>query len=106
MHSLWRAVQLKHFYVYRRLAYMCVCVSHSGDQKSISDTLELELQRVVRCLVGARNQTQALCKISHCSYPLSHLCETPAWSMSASQWGLGGSAKLRVVAREPGERIY
>lgn len=85
---------------------MCVCVSHSGDQKSISDTLELELQWVVvSCLVGARNQTQALCKISHCSYPPSHLCEIPARSMSASQWGLGGSAKLRVVAREPGERI-
>lgn len=35
-----------------------------GGQKRTSDALELELEMVVRCNVSARNQTQALCKIS------------------------------------------
>lgn len=42
-------------------------------QKKASDTLELELQIVMSCYVGAVNQTWVLCKSSKGSYPLSHL---------------------------------
>lgn len=42
-----------------------------GGQKRAPDCLELELQMVVSCPVGARNQTQFLWKMSHLSIPTS-----------------------------------
>lgn len=50
------------YYVYRCLVWMSVCVpcvwpdSHWG-QKRLSDPLELELQMVMNCYVGAENRT-------------------------------------------------
>ena len=42
--------------------YMCIClVTHRGQKRAL-EPLELELQMVVSCYVGARNQTWVLCK--------------------------------------------
>ena len=43
------------------------CVRCAGGQEKTLDSLELELQLVVSCHVGARNQTQVLWKSSRCS---------------------------------------
>lgn len=40
-----------------------VCTAQGG-QKNASDHLELELQMVVICYVGAENKTHVLCKKS------------------------------------------
>lgn len=45
--------------------YMCAWCPF-GPEESL-EPLELELQAGVRCLVGAKNQTQALWKCSYCS---------------------------------------
>ena len=39
-----------------------VCSSACGDQKSVSSPLELELQMIVSCWVGAGTRTWVLCK--------------------------------------------
>ena len=43
----------------------CVC-SADRDKTRLSDLLELELQVVVSCHVGAGNATQVLCRESSC----------------------------------------
>jgi hypothetical protein len=40
---------------------MCVSISHR-DQKRVLNSLELEFQMAVNHLVGAKNQSQVLCK--------------------------------------------
>lgn len=50
---------------------MTVCNSLAGQEKAL-ECPELELQKVVSCLVGAETQTQVLCK-SKCFKLLSHL---------------------------------
>ena len=50
--------------MYRYFSCICVCVPHTHSvqecQKKMSDPLELELQTVVSCHVGAGNQTLVL----------------------------------------------
>ena len=46
--------------------------SAPGGQKQVSNSLELELQMVVSCHVGAGNLTQVLWKMNQCSELLSH----------------------------------
>lgn len=51
--------------------HVCACVPDAcGGQKKAWDPLELELQMVVRHLVGARTQTQGLCRSDKCSHLL------------------------------------
>lgn len=52
------------FYVYKCFACVCICVLQAcgahGSQKRASDLMELELQVVVSCHVGAGHQTWVL----------------------------------------------
>jgi hypothetical protein len=45
-------------YVYEYFAYMCL-LGTQGSQKSVTYSLELELQTTVNCFVGTGNKTQA-----------------------------------------------
>lgn len=45
---------------------MCVSDAYGG-QKAALDHLELEIQTIVKCHVGAENQTWVLCKNRQCS---------------------------------------
>lgn len=52
---------------------MCMCLGKCTEvhmswetQKRVLDPLELELQKIVSRHIGAKNQTQVLCKSSRC----------------------------------------
>lgn len=49
-------------YLYPKFICVFACMYVCGDQKRVSDDLDLELQRVVSGHVGAGNQTQILWK--------------------------------------------
>lgn len=53
-------------FLHVRLCTMCV-PGDQGDQKTVSDTMELKLQTIVKCNVGAGNGSWVLWKISECS---------------------------------------
>lgn len=46
---------------------LCECSAY-GSQKRASDTLEIELQMVMRYFVGTRNQIYVLWKINYALY--------------------------------------
>lgn len=52
------------------------------------NSLELELQTVVSCHVGGRNQTQVSAKSSQCSHPLSHrsTSKESTFDTKTTQW--------------------
>lgn len=62
------------FFSFLRVQLICLycvypmCVSDAyGGQKAALDHLELEIQTIVKCHVGAENQTWVLCKNRQCS---------------------------------------
>lgn len=71
---------------------LCACVytmcSALGSQKRALEFLELEIQIVVKCFVGARNWTLVLWKNSKCSYPLNNLSNFPKNDLKKNWYSL------------------
>lgn len=57
--------------------HICTCTTYvPGAHSQERDSLELKLQMIVSCCVGAGNRNPVLWKDKKCSYVLSH-CPTP-----------------------------
>lgn len=75
--------------MYKYFACLHVCV-HAEDQKRVLGSLILELQTAGSHHMGARNQTQVLCKDRKCSPLLRHVSRllSLAFNLTYSKTGL------------------